>query len=94
VVARVEALIAGLGHEEAIKRAEAYRVAGADAILIHSKIDNSSEIEKFLLEWNRRSPVVIVPTMYYNTPTDKFREWGVNLVIWANHNMRASITAM
>lgn len=94
VVARVEALIAGWGHEEAIKRGEAYRQAGADAILIHSKIDNHSEIEKFLKEWDRRCPVVIVPTMYYNCPTDLFREWGVNLVIWANHNMRSSITAM
>ena len=32
--------------------------------------------------------------MYYNTPTDLFRQWGVNVVIWANHNLRASITAM
>lgn len=94
VVARVEALIAGWGHAEAIKRAEAYRKAGADAILIHSKINNHSEIEEFLKEWNQRSPVVIVPTMYYNTPTDLFRQWGVNVVIWANHNMRASVTAM
>ena len=93
-MARVEALIAGWGHKEAIKRAESYRLAGADAILIHSKIDTHAEIEEFLKEWNRRSPVVIVPTMYYNTPTDKFRDWGVNLVIWANHNLRASITAM
>lgn len=94
VVARVEALIAGWGHDEAIKRAEHYRLAGADAILIHSKVDNHSEIEKFLKEWNQRSPIIIVPTMYYNTPTDMFREWGVNVVIWANHNMRASVTAM
>ncbi len=48
VVARVEALIAGWGHEEAIRRAEAYRLAGADAILIHSKLNNCSEIQKFL----------------------------------------------
>ncbi len=48
VVARVEALIAGWGHEEAIRRAEAYRLAGADAILIHSKLNNVSEIQKFL----------------------------------------------
>ncbi len=48
MVARVEALIAGWGHEEAIRRAEAYRLAGADAILIHSKLNNCSEIQKFL----------------------------------------------
>ena len=41
-----------------------------------------------------QGPVVIVPTKYYTVPTDQFRDWGVSLVIWANHNLRASITAM
>ena len=45
MVARVEAFIAGWGLKEAIKRAEAYKKAGADAILIHSAKTNSSEIE-------------------------------------------------
>jgi len=94
VVARVEAFIAGWGLDEAIKRAEAYRVAGADAVLIHSNLKDHSEIESFMHAWQRRHPVVIVPTKYYTTPTDTFRKWGVNLVIWANHNMRASVTAM
>lgn len=94
VVARVEAFIAGWGLGEAIRRAEAYRNAGADAILIHSKISNPSDIESFMKEWGNRHPVIIVPTKYYSTPTDKFRELGVNLVIWANHNLRGSITAM
>lgn len=44
--------------------------------------------------WNKRHPVVLVPTKYYNTPTDTFREWGANLVIWANHNLRSCISAM
>lgn len=94
VVARVEAFIAGWGLGEAIRRAEAYRLAGADAILIHSKKSNPSEIESFMKEWGDRHPVIIVPTKYYSTPTDKFRELGISLVIWANHNLRASITAM
>lgn len=94
VVARVEALIAGWGLEEALKRAEAYREAGADAILIHSKKSNFNEIEAFMKEWNDRHPVVIVPTKYYSTPTEEFRRLGVNLVIWANHNLRASLSAM
>ncbi|MEF2968088.1 phosphoenolpyruvate mutase [Paenibacillus sp. M1] len=94
VVARVEAFIAGWGLEEALIRAEAYRMAGADAILIHSKKSNPSDIEMFMKEWAGRHPVVIVPTKYYSTPTDHFRDLGVNLVIWANHNVRASITAM
>ena len=45
-------------------------------------------------EWKNKSPVVIVPTKYFITPTYKFRDWGVNLVIWANHNLRASVKAM
>ncbi|MEH7124730.1 phosphoenolpyruvate mutase [Bacillus sp. JJ1773] len=94
VVARVEAFIAGWGLEEALKRAEAYRQAGADAILMHSKKADIKEVEAFMKEWNGRHPVVIVPTKYYTTPTDEFRRLGINTVIWANHNLRASITAM
>lgn len=94
VVARVEAFIAGWGLEEALKRAEAYQAAGADAILMHSKQNNHSEIEAFANEWKGRHPLIIVPTKYYTTPTDTFRDWGVSTVIWANHNMRACISAM
>ncbi len=91
IVARVEAFIAGWGLKEALKRAEAYRLAGADAILMHSKLANSSEIFSFLKEWDNRSPVVIVPTKYYTTPTDDFRRNKVSLVIWANHLIRGAI---
>jgi len=94
VVSRVEAFIAGLGLKEVLKRAEAYRKAGADAILIHSKRNNPSEIEKFMKEWGNRHPIVIVPTSYYNTPTKTFIDLGISIVIWANHNLRASIRAM
>lgn len=94
VVARVEAFIAGWGLDEALKRAEAYRQAGADAILMHSKKSNASEIKAFMDAWDNRHPVIIVPTKYYSTPTSYFEDWGVNLVIWANHNVRAAITAM
>jgi phosphoenolpyruvate phosphomutase len=94
VVARVEALIAGWGLREALTRAEAYHQAGADAILMHSKRADASEIEAFMKEWGGRLPVVIVPTKYYSTPTQLFREIGVSTVIWANHNCRAAITAM
>jgi phosphoenolpyruvate phosphomutase len=94
VVARVEAFIAGWGLEEALKRADAYRQAGADAILMHSNLKEPTEIEAFMKEWKKRHPVIIVPTKYYKTPTPKFIDWGVQLVIWANHNMRAAVTAM
>jgi phosphoenolpyruvate phosphomutase len=94
LVARVEALIAGWGLDEALKRAEAYRSAGADAILIHSKRSDADEIVRFAQEWGGRLPLVIVPTKYYRTPTDVFRRAGIALVIWANHLLRSSVVAM
>ncbi|MFB4361289.1 phosphoenolpyruvate mutase [Pantoea sp. BS_8] len=94
VVARVEALISGCPMDEALKRADAYRRAGADAILIHSKKSDGEEILSFCRQWNNACPVVIVPTKYYNTETDAFRDVGVSTVIWANHSLRASIAAM
>ena len=94
VVARVEALIAGWGLPEALKRADAYHRAGADAILMHSKISTPDQILAFMDEWQDTCPVVIVPTMYYTTPTQVFRDAGISMVIWANHMMRASIMAM
>ncbi|TCP67538.1 phosphoenolpyruvate mutase [Sphingomonas sp. PP-CE-1G-424] len=94
IVARIEALISSRPMEEALRRAEAYHAAGADAILIHSKKAEPTEIFEFCRRWGNRAPVVIVPTTYYATPTDLFREAGISTVIWANHLMRASITAM
>ena len=94
VVARTEAFIAGWGLKEAIRRAEAYRVAGADAILVHSQKATDLDIEQFMKEWANRHPIVIVPTKYFSVPTDKFRSMDISMVIWANHNMRAAVTAM
>src|SRR6201999_3881545 len=94
IVARVEALIAGWGMDEALRRAEAYRLAGADAILIHSKLSKPDEILEFAREWAGRGPIVIVPTKYYSTPTDVFRKAGISAVIWANHQLRAAVSAM
>jgi phosphoenolpyruvate phosphomutase len=94
IVARVEALIAGWGMDEALRRAEAYRLAGADAILIHSKLSKPDEIVTFAKEWARRSPLVIVPTRYYSTPTEVFRQAGISTVIWANHLVRSAVSAM
>lgn len=94
VVARVEAFIAGFGLEEALTRAKAYHEAGADAILIHSKISSPTEVLSFMNEWEEPTPVVIVPTMYFQTPTKVFQDAGVSMVIWANHILRASIKSM
>jgi phosphoenolpyruvate phosphomutase len=94
VVARVEAFINGRGLAEALRRAEAYHRAGADAILMHSKCSTPDQVLAFMKEWQGACPVVIVPTMYYSTPTQVFADAGVSVVIWANHLLRSSIIAM
>jgi phosphoenolpyruvate mutase len=94
IIARVEALIAGRGMKEALRRAEAYHQAGADAILIHSAKRSADEVLAFKQEWGDRLPVVIVPTKYYVTPTDVFRKHRFSAIIWANHLMRSCIAAM
>ena len=94
IVARVEAFIAGWGLDEALKRAEAYHAAGADAILIHSKHSQPDEVLEFAAEWANRSPLVLVPTKYYATPTEVFEQARIGLVIWANHMIRTCISAM
>ena len=94
VIARTESFITGWGLGEAIRRADAYHRAGADAILIHSKIARPDEVLAFKKEWGDRSPVVIVPTTYFTTPTTVFREAGFSAIIWANMLLRSAITAM
>jgi phosphoenolpyruvate phosphomutase len=94
VVARTEAFIVGRGLSEALRRAEAYHQAGADAILMHSKISTPDQVLAFMKEWQDTCPVVIVPTMYFSTPTEVFAEAGVSMVIWANQLLRSAITAM
>lgn len=95
LVARVEALIAGAGMDEALYRADEYRKAGADAILIHSRGKDPSEIFQFCQLWKNKIPVVIVPTTYgVGVSKNEFYDAGASLSIWANHNMRASVSAM
>ena len=94
LIARTEALVSGWDVNEALDRAAAYHEAGADGVLVHSKHSTANEVLAFMAQWENRCPVVIVPTMYYRTPTSVFEEAGISMVIWANHNLRASITAM
>jgi phosphoenolpyruvate phosphomutase len=94
VIARTESFITGRGLAEALKRAKAYRDAGADAILVHSKISSADQVLSFMAEWDDSCPIVIVPTTYFSTPTEVFAQAGVSLVIWANHLLRSSIDAM
>jgi phosphoenolpyruvate phosphomutase len=94
VIARVEALIAGWGMEEALKRAQAYADAGADAILIHSKAKTPDEILEFASKWKKRLPLVIVPTSYPSLTAKDIERAGISMVIYANQGMRAAIAAM
>ena len=94
VIARTEALIVGAGLEEALERATAYASAGADIVLIHSKAPEPQEICEFLERWDRETPIAVVPTTYPQLDADELHARGVNLVIYANHGIRASIQAM
>lgn len=94
VIARIEAFIAGWGLKEALKRAQAYYKAGADAILVHSKKPTAEEIISFAREWQDACPIVIVPTTYYTTPIEVFEKYKISVVIWANHVLRAAVKAM
>jgi phosphonopyruvate hydrolase len=95
VVARTEALIAGLGETEALARAKAYEAAGADMILIHSKQTTADEIESFVRAWTGARPLVIVPTAYPEMNEARIRSLGkIAMVIYGNHAVRASVTAM
>jgi len=93
--ARVEALIAGWSMEEALKRARMYADAGADGIFIHSKSKTPQEIVDFVEQWDRETPLIICPTKYPSLTFDEIRMLGkVQVVIYANHGVRAQIRAM
>ncbi len=95
VIARTEALIAGLGQAEALKRAAAYAAAGADMILIHSKQRTPDEVESFVRTWDGNAPIVIIPTSYPQLTEQRIRALGkISMVIYGNHAIRAAVTAM
>lgn len=94
IVSRIEVLIAGGSMQEALDRAAAYHEAGTDAIVIHSKKSNADEIQTFCKAWNNTCPVIVIPTKYFATPTQLFRDLEISAVIWANHGIRASISAI
>ncbi len=94
VFARVEALIAGWGMEEALRRAYAYAEAGADGIVIHSKATSPEEIFSFSKQWTSRLPLVAIPTTYYQVTAENLAKNRFQMVIYANQGIRASIRAM
>ena len=95
IVARTEALIAGLGQDEALKRARAYEAAGADMILVHSKQKTPDEVEAFIKAWDGKVPIALVPTAYPQMTVERIRALKkVGLLIWGNHAIRAAVGAM
>jgi phosphoenolpyruvate phosphomutase len=94
IIARIEALIAGLGVDEAKKRADAYQKAGADAILIHSKKNTPNEIFEFCDTWNGNIPIIAIPTSYPDVTLDELQKHKVEMVIYANQSLRAAHWAM
>jgi phosphonopyruvate hydrolase len=94
VIARVEALIAGWGQAEAMKRAHRYVDAGADCVLIHSKAKQPDEIVEFVRAWDGPAPLVLVPTNYPSLTLAEVEKLGkVKLFIYANQPLRASVKA-
>ena len=94
LIARTEAYVAGFNDDEAIRRATAYREAGADAVLVHSTADTARQVQGFLKRWGGSCPVVIVPTTYPEWPAHEAARAGVAMCIYANHGLRATVTAV
>jgi phosphoenolpyruvate phosphomutase len=94
IIARTEALIAGWGMDEALKRGRLYADAGADMVLVHSKSKDPKEVVDFAAQWDRKTPLVCVPTTYATTPYEVLAGAGYRVIIFANHGLRAAIKAM
>ncbi len=94
IIARVEALIAGWGQEEALERAHRYVEAGADCIFIHSKSKTPDEIKEFTGRWDGSAPLVIVPTNYPSLTEEEVKKLQkIKVVIYANQVLRAAVKA-
>lgn len=97
IIARIESLIAGKSVDDALERAFAYVAAGADGIMIHSKNKDGQDIKAFCQRFREKdveTPLVAVPTTYNHFTEDELASWGINVVIYANHLLRAAYPAM
>lgn len=97
IIARCESLILDKGMEDAVERCKAYLKAGADGIMIHSRREDGQEILDFCKiyqEFGAGRPLVVVPSSFDRITEAKFEEAGVNIVIYANHMLRAAYPAM
>lgn len=94
VIARTEALIAGWGHQEALRRAHAYAEAGADALMVHCKTETFDELEGFMKLYDLDTPMIAVPTKYKHTTVEQLFAAGFQITIFANHAVRSAIKGM
>lgn len=97
IIARIESLILGLGMKDALNRADAYINAGADGIMIHSRKPSPDEIMEFAAKFrlsHKTIPLVCVPTSYSSTHSASLEAAGFNVIIYANHMLRAAYKAM
>ena len=97
IISRCESLIAGKPVDDALKRCHAYVAAGADGVMIHSKNKDGMDIKEFcqrFREIDDHTPIVAVPTTYNQFTEEELAEWGINIVIYANHMLRSAYPAM
>lgn len=97
IIARVENLIAGKPVDDALSRAFAYVLAGAEWIMIHSKEKSGTDVKEFYQRFrikNSLIPLVVVPTTYNQFKEEELRALGINIVIYTNHMLRASYPVM
>ncbi|HEY1352802.1 MAG TPA: isocitrate lyase/phosphoenolpyruvate mutase family protein [Ktedonobacteraceae bacterium] len=94
VVARIEALVVGKGLACALDRAYAYTEAGADAIIIHSKSADAADIVRFVQQWDRPHPIILIPTAYYASLLQHLPGLRVGGIVWANQLLRAQVRAL
>lgn len=97
VISRCESLIAGKSVDDALERCHAYVEAGTDGIMIHSKDKSGEDVKEFcrrFREKDSQTPIVAVPTTYNQYTEEELADWGVNIVIYANHMLRSAYPAM
>ena len=94
IIGRVEALIADLGVEEALDRANAYEKAGADIIFVHSRKKSPDEVFEFLKRWKEKIPIMIVPTAFPTVTLDEIKSHGVRMVVFAHQTTLAAFAAI
>ena len=97
IISRCESLIAGKPVNDALERCHAYVAAGADGVMIHSKNKSGEDIKEFCQRFREKdphTPIVAVPTTYNQFTEEELAEWGINIVIYANHMLRSAYPAM